>query len=131
MENKVSSTINIKQIHVYHPKESKSINHQIIISLESISKTMSRMLDPPPSSKLLLHELVQWIPLLGTMKFVHACWKSKKIKKISWKQWKCIPEGKWQQKVIEIWILCLDIWGWNLKIENYSSEKYFEDLNQN
>ena len=82
MENKASSTINIKQIHVYHPEESKSINHQTIISLESISNRMSRMLDPPPSSKLLLHELAQWIPLFGTMKFVHACWKLRKLRKL-------------------------------------------------
>ena len=32
----------------------------------------------PSSPKLLLHELVQWIPLFGTMKFVHACWKKGK-----------------------------------------------------
>ena len=36
----------------------------------------------PSSPKLLLHELVQWIPLFGTMKFVHACWKSNKNKRI-------------------------------------------------
>ena len=71
--NMVSSTINTKQIHVYHQEESKSINHQTIISLESISKTMSRMLDPPPRSKLPLHELVELVPLFGTMRIVHAC----------------------------------------------------------
>ena len=35
------------------------------------------------------------------------------------------------KRFVEIWILCLDIWGWNLKIGNYSGEKNFEDLNQN
>ena len=35
----------------------------------------------PSSPKLLLHELVQWIPLFGTMKFVHA-FEKKKDKRI-------------------------------------------------
>ena len=29
------------------------------------------------------------------------------------------------KRFVEIWILCLDIWGWNLKIGNYSGEKKF------
>ena len=73
MGNKVSSIINIKQIQAYCQEESKSIKYQIISSFESISEKISRMLDPPPRSKLLLYELIQLVPSFGTMKFIHAC----------------------------------------------------------
>ena len=33
---------------------------------------------PSPKPWLILHELVQWIPLFGIMNFVHACEKSRK-----------------------------------------------------
>ena len=54
------------------------INHQANTPFESISEMMSRMLDPPPRSKLLLHELIQLVPLFGIMKFIRACQKLRK-----------------------------------------------------
>ena len=78
--NMISSIIGAKQSYALQ-WGLMSINHQTNTPFKLILKMMSRMLDPPPRSKLLLHELILWIPLFGIMKFVHACWKTMKIPK--------------------------------------------------
>ena len=77
MESKVSPITNIKQIQAYLQEESKSIKYQTITFKINISEDIKNV-GPPPKSILLLHELIQWIPLFGIMKSVHACWKSRK-----------------------------------------------------
>ena len=42
----VSSTIDIKQIHIHHKQESKLIKYQTIVSFESISEKILRMPGP-------------------------------------------------------------------------------------
>ena len=59
----------------------------------------------PPIPQLLLHELIQLVPLFGTMKFVHAyqkSWKSRKLLKRNREneEGACQKEI-WQQKFIE------------------------------
>ena len=72
MENKVSSITSINNSHTYYREQLKSAKYRTIRSFESILEKISRMSDPPPRSKLLLHELIQSIPSFRTMKFVHA-----------------------------------------------------------
>ena len=68
---------------------------------------MSRMLDPPPKSKLLLHESIQSVSLFGTMKFIHACQKLRKkeslLKMKENKSW--LPKKRWLQVKFENGIL--------------------------
>ena len=61
----------MKQIQAYLQEESKSIKYQTITFKINISEDIKNV-GPPPKSILLLHELIQWIPLFGIMKFVHA-----------------------------------------------------------
>ena len=67
MENKVSSIIGVKQSRAYHQEESKSIDHQTTISLESISKKMSRMLDPPTKVQITF----AWIGSMSSIIWKH------------------------------------------------------------
>ena len=62
----------MKQIQAYLQEESKSIKYQTIIFKINISEDIRNVRPPPPRSKLILHESIQWIPLFGIMKFVHA-----------------------------------------------------------
>ena len=65
------------------------------------------MLGLPPKPKLLLHELILWVSLLGIMKFIHFCWKLGKWLKVKENSENMCQKEKWQQKIIEIWILLL------------------------
>ena len=73
------------------------------------------------------HCLESWILFMFAKNWEKSRKKKFKIKENG--ENACQKEN--DNKFIKTWILCLDIWGWNLKIENYYGEKYFEDLNQN
>ena len=109
-----------------------SINHQTISSFESISKKISWMLGSYQGPIKFA-----WIDSMSSIIWNHEIYfmlvkKIEKIKKISWKYWKCMPKGKMASRGL-----------WKIRIskpryprmkfeknENYSSEKYFEDLNK-
>ena len=61
----------------YHKEESQSIKYQA----NNIEKNIENV-GPPTKALIALHELVQWIPLFGIMKLVHACLK-KKLRKLA------------------------------------------------
>ena len=97
MGNKVSP----KQIQAYLQEESKSIEYQKIIFKINISEDI-RNIGPPTKVQVDF----AWADSMNSIVWNHevcSCLlKIEKTMKNKRKEWKCMPEGKWQQKIIEI-----------------------------
>ena len=125
MGNKFSSIKKCKKI----SSSTKMNKNQLNIKQTNIEENI---MDVKSLTKALIN--FAWFDSISSITWNHEIYLSLlKIEKMGENSENaCQKEKKnGSKRFVEIWILCLDIWGWNLKIGNYSGEKNFEDLNQN